>query len=110
MALAAARETALGQLAPADGVSVIALPPPATAAVGAPLEVYGLGRAPGDDHRLTLSADGRQVLAVTPIAGDLTPTEVDAYRSLKHDQALEIVTTGNGARWRVVAGQISLLP
>lgn len=106
--LASARRTALDQLEDAARSSVITLPPAATATPGAPLEAYLLGRDPGDDRRLMLSADGRHLLTTAPVASALAPTEAHVYRSLKYDRTLEF-TTANGARWRVAAGQISRL-
>lgn len=106
LALASTRQTALEQFDRLDGLSVIALPPAATAPLDGPLEAYVLGR---DDYRLTISADGRHLLAMTAIADDAAPSEAHVYRSLKRDQAITLVTPGNGARWRIAAGEISLL-
>lgn len=107
MALASARRTALDRLEADDGRSVVVLPPAATSPA-APLEAYLLDHEPGEDHRLTISADGRRVLATARLTAEATPTEAQVYRSLKHGKTLAF-TTANGARWRVAAGQISRL-
>ncbi len=85
----------------------------------------------GVHHRLRLSADGRTVLAQTPLSraplvipgangtpafdivlthmlGD-TPSEVHVYLSLKHAVALDIITASNEEHWQIDGERISLL-
>jgi hypothetical protein len=133
MAAAAATLAAL----PGPSLRAVVIVPPTPGSFGSPLDGYllRLGDTPeeiplGPHSRFTLSPDGRDVTARTPLAvsdlvlpsrhandvGDVTvthllgdtPSEVHVYLGLRHGITINVITTSNDEHWSVEGESISL--